>query len=61
MQTESMDLSEASMDKSTKENLEKLEKIGNELLKEPVSQINFDSGLYEPIEGKGTNEDALVK
>lgn len=56
-----MDLSEASMDKSTKENLEKLEKIGNELLKEPVSQINFDSGLYEPIEGKGTNEDALVK
>ncbi|KAH7543290.1 hypothetical protein FEM48_Zijuj02G0168700 [Ziziphus jujuba var. spinosa] len=61
IQTDSLDLTEASTDKSSKNNLDKLEKIDNELLKKPVSQINFDNGLYEPIEGHGTNEEALVK
>ncbi|KAJ0014446.1 hypothetical protein Pint_20421 [Pistacia integerrima] len=52
---------EASTDNSKKENLENLEKIGNALLKKPVSAVNLESGLYEPLEDRGTYEEALVK
>ncbi|XP_031258297.1 patatin-like protein 3 [Pistacia vera] len=52
---------EASTDNSKKENLENLEKIGIALLKKPVSAVNLESGLYEPLEDSGTYEEALVK
>ncbi|XP_022866619.1 patatin-like protein 3, partial [Olea europaea var. sylvestris] len=51
----------ASVDVATKANLNKLVEIGQSLLKKPVSRVNLDSGLSEPIENGGTNEDALKK
>lgn len=51
----------SSVDISTTENLEKLGQIGRELLKKPVSRVNLETGLCEPIENGGTNEHALKK
>lgn len=48
------------MDDSTKENLSKLVQIGKELLKKPVSRVNLETGLYEPLGTNATNEEALV-
>ncbi|XP_059293665.1 patatin-like protein 3 isoform X2 [Lycium ferocissimum] len=49
----------ASADVSTKENLEGLVKVGEQLLEKPASKINLDKGVYEPIENGGTNKEAL--
>ena len=49
------------MDIATKENMEALIKIGEALLKKPVSRVNIDTGMYEPVAGEGTNEDALAR
>ncbi|XP_054799267.1 patatin-like protein 2 [Prosopis cineraria] len=51
----------SSVDISTADNLEKLGQIGGELLKKPVSRVNLETGLCEPVENGGTNEDALKK
>ncbi|PKA59502.1 Patatin group A-3 [Apostasia shenzhenica] len=51
----------SSVDLSTKENLEKLVEIGEKLLKKPVARLNVETGLYEPVEGEGTNEEALAR
>lgn len=51
----------ASVDVATKENLGNLVKLGENLLKKPVSRINLDTGLYEAIENGGTNEEALQR
>ncbi|KAL0360806.1 UNVERIFIED_CONTAM: Patatin-like protein 2 [Sesamum radiatum] len=51
----------SSLDLATKENLEKLVEIGGNLLKKPASRVNLETGLFEPIENGGTNEEALVK
>ncbi|KAM0007945.1 putative patatin-like phospholipase domain, Acyl transferase/acyl hydrolase/lysophospholipase [Helianthus debilis subsp. tardiflorus] len=50
----------ASMDLATKENLENLVKVGEELLKKPVTRVNLGTGLYEPYHHT-TNEMALKK
>ncbi|KAJ6404854.1 hypothetical protein OIU84_012931 [Salix udensis] len=50
----------ASVDIATKENLENLVEVGKQLLKKPVSRVNLETGVYEPID-KLTNEEALVK
>ncbi|PON49574.1 hypothetical protein TorRG33x02_317050 [Trema orientale] len=52
---------ESSIDVSSKENLDKLVQIGEQLLKKPVVRINLDTGLTEPVENGGTNEDSLKK
>ncbi|KAF5466857.1 hypothetical protein F2P56_016740 [Juglans regia] len=49
----------ASVDNSTKENLNKLVEIGEKLLKKPVSRVNLQTGLSEPAKNCGTNEEAL--
>ncbi|XP_027353761.1 patatin-like protein 2 isoform X2 [Abrus precatorius] len=49
----------SSVDIATKENLEKLSQIGEKLLKKPVSKMNLESGLFEPMQNGETNEDAL--
>ena len=49
------------MDIATKENMEALIRIGEELLKKPVARVNIDTGMYEPVAGEGTNEDALAR
>ncbi|CAA6659450.1 unnamed protein product [Spirodela intermedia] len=50
----------ASADNSAKENLDNLVKVGEILLKKPVSRVNLETGVYEPVgNGEGTNEEAL--
>lgn len=50
------------MDFATKDNLNNLVKIGQQLLQKPVSRINLDTGEYEPLdESAGTNMDALKR
>ncbi|KAF2283963.1 hypothetical protein GH714_017626 [Hevea brasiliensis] len=51
----------SSTDKATQKNLEELVKIGERLLKEPVSRVNLDTGIFEAVENEGTNEEALVR
>ncbi|GMN40059.1 hypothetical protein TIFTF001_009280 [Ficus carica] len=52
---------ESSVDIATKENLEKLVQIGEQLLKKPVSRVNLETGLYESVQDGATNGDALIK
>lgn len=51
----------SSVDIATTENLENLVKVGEDLLKSPVSRINLDTGAYEPLEDGGTYEEALQR
>ncbi|KAG7964927.1 hypothetical protein I3843_09G197400 [Carya illinoinensis] len=48
----------SSVDIATKKNLDDLVKVGEELLKEPVSRVNLETGLFEPSSHE-TNEEAL--
>lgn len=48
----------SSADIATKKNLDDLVKVGEELLKKPVSRVNLDKGMVEPA-GRETNEEAL--
>ncbi|XP_062100206.1 patatin-like protein 2 [Humulus lupulus] len=51
---------ESSVDISTEENMNKLEQIGEQLLKKPVARVNLSTGLAEPIDNGGcSNEEAL--
>ncbi|KAH7569709.1 hypothetical protein JRO89_XS06G0252100 [Xanthoceras sorbifolium] len=50
-----------SVDMSTQENMQRLKEIGMELLKEPVSRVNLETGIFEKQEGEGTNEEALAR
>ncbi|CAA2983866.1 patatin 2 [Olea europaea subsp. europaea] len=61
IQEDNLNGTAASVDGATKGNLNKLVEIGQSLLMKPVSRVNLDSGLFEPIENGGTNEDALKK
>ncbi|MCL7030821.1 hypothetical protein MKW94_024582 [Papaver nudicaule] len=54
------------MDIATKENLDNLVRVGEELLKKPVTQVSVNTGALEPVihENLGreeTNEEALVR
>uniref|UniRef100_A0A0E0MH63 Patatin n=1 Tax=Oryza punctata TaxID=4537 RepID=A0A0E0MH63_ORYPU len=51
----------SSVDIATKENMEALIGIGKDLLKKPVARVNIDTGVYEPVDGEGTNEEALAR
>jgi len=59
MQDDTLTGTVSSIDIATKENMEKLSEIGERLLKKPVSQINLETGLFEPLGDGETNEDAL--
>ncbi|KAG2690695.1 hypothetical protein I3843_09G197500 [Carya illinoinensis] len=48
----------SSVDIATKKNLDDLVKVGEELLKEPVSRVNLETGLFECCSHE-TNEEAL--
>ncbi|KAJ6867476.1 hypothetical protein NC652_038626 [Populus alba x Populus x berolinensis] len=60
MQDDTLTGTLSSVDVATKENLENLVKVGEELLKKPVSRVNLATGVFEPI-NKMTNEEALRK
>ena len=51
----------ASVDVATEENLKKLVEVGNELLEKQVSSMDLDTGLYQPVEGAGTNKETLKR
>ncbi|GLU04292.1 hypothetical protein SLE2022_214510 [Rubroshorea leprosula] len=51
----------ASVDGATEKNLEDLVKVGEELLKRPVSRVNLDNGQVEAIGSKETNAEALIR
>ncbi|KAJ4962308.1 hypothetical protein NE237_022247 [Protea cynaroides] len=52
---------ESNMDKASQENMHNLVKIGERLLQNPVSRLNIDTGLFEPVANGGTNEEALTR
>ncbi|KAK0606167.1 hypothetical protein LWI29_034782 [Acer saccharum] len=60
IQEDSLSGDAASVDIATNENLQKLAEIGRNLLKEPVSRIDVDTGRFQNVEGEGTSTDALI-
>eukprot|EP00258_Populus_trichocarpa_P034966 XP_024450985.1 patatin-like protein 2 isoform X2 [Populus trichocarpa] len=60
IQDDTLSREECSVDIATKTNLEDLVKVGERLLKKPVSRVNLESGLSEPSV-KETNEEALAR
>ena len=60
MQDDTLTGTLSSVDVATKENLENLVKVGEKLLKKPVSRVNLDTGVFEPAD-EMTNEKALIK
>ncbi|XP_012469520.1 patatin-like protein 3 isoform X2 [Gossypium raimondii] len=61
IQDDSLTGATSTADIATEENLQKLVEIANELLKKPVSKLNFETGRLEEDEGLTTNEEALAK
>ncbi|CAL5383688.1 unnamed protein product [Camellia sinensis] len=61
IQEDALTGTDASVDVSTKENLNKLVEIGESLLKKPVSMVNLEINLSKTTENSGTNEDALKR
>ncbi|KAL0535909.1 hypothetical protein IC582_024838 [Cucumis melo] len=51
----------SSVDVATEENLLKLIEVGENLLKKQLSRVNLESGMFEPLDGHGTNEEALIE
>ncbi|XP_074295382.1 patatin-like protein 5 [Silene latifolia] len=61
VQDDSLTGAAASADISTKENMEKLVKIGQELLKKPACKMDLETGLLQPVPHLGTYSDALTR
>ncbi|XP_019176819.1 PREDICTED: patatin-like protein 1 [Ipomoea nil] len=51
----------ASVDVTTEENLKRLQEVGEELLRKPVSKLDLLTGHYKPVPTRGTNEQALKR
>ena len=60
VQDDTVEKTVSSVDIATQENLNNLVKVGEELLKKPVSRVNLQTGIYEPAH-QDTNEEALVR
>ncbi|XP_051200177.2 patatin-like protein 1 [Lolium perenne] len=61
IQDDSLSGNIASVDIATKENMEALIDIGDNLLKKKVARVNVDTGKYKFVDGEGTNEEALTR
>lgn len=61
VQNDTLDGIQNSVDVATKENLERLVAIGEELLTGPVSRVDLRTGLTKPVPGGGTNQQALKR
>ncbi|KAJ3704980.1 hypothetical protein LUZ61_008685 [Rhynchospora tenuis] len=61
IQDDSLSGTTTSLDVSSKENLEALEKIGDGLLKKPVSRVNLEMGIIEPVKFKDSNGRVYTK
>ncbi|XP_009349524.1 patatin-like protein 2 [Pyrus x bretschneideri] len=51
----------ASVDNATSENLNDLVKVGEKLLKKPVSRVDFGTGKGKPVHPDITNQEALIR
>lgn len=60
MQDDTLTGTVSSVDVATTKNLDDLVKVGEELLKKPVSRVNLDTGKYEASNTE-TNAGALVR
>ncbi|XP_068314244.1 patatin-like protein 2 isoform X2 [Pyrus communis] len=60
IQDDTLEKTVSSVDIATEENLNNLIKVGEKLLKKPVSRVNLDTGVFEPAH-QSTNEEALVR
>ncbi|XP_004291128.1 PREDICTED: patatin group A-3-like [Fragaria vesca subsp. vesca] len=60
IQDDTLEKTVCSVDIATHENLNNLVKVGEELLKKPVSRVNMETGMFEPAH-QSTNEEALVR
>ena len=60
VQDDTLNRTISSVDIATKENLDNLVKVGEELLDKPVSRVNLDTGILEPT-NQGTNREALSR
>lgn len=60
-QEENLTGEQTEMDISTPENMRALEDIGKRLLEKQVSRLDLETGRFEPVEGEGTNADALSR
>ncbi|KAJ4966166.1 hypothetical protein NE237_018015 [Protea cynaroides] len=61
IQDDTLTGSVSSVDIATKENLNNLVKVGEELLNKPVSRVNLETGLTEPVKNGVTNAETLKK
>jgi hypothetical protein len=61
VQTDSLEGSSVALDDSSPENLENLVETAKELLEDPVSDRDFETGELVPIPGGPTNRQALAK
>lgn len=51
----------SSVDIATTENLNNLVDVGERLLDKPVTRVDTNTGIVEPVVGGGTNRDALKR
>ncbi|KAI3669858.1 hypothetical protein L6452_41307 [Arctium lappa] len=51
----------SSVDIATDENMKALEDIGRTLLNEKVSRVDLETGMFQEVEGEGTNSEALTR
>ncbi|KAH6816910.1 phospholipase A 2A [Perilla frutescens var. frutescens] len=61
IQNDTLNRIQNSVDVATKENLDTLVTIGEELLSRTVSRVDVRTGLTKPVPGGGTNEEALKR
>ncbi|KAE8652095.1 patatin-like protein 2 [Cucumis sativus] len=50
----------STLDEATEKNLEGLVKVGEALLKKPVSKVNLETGIFQTSDSQ-TNEEALIR
>jgi hypothetical protein len=53
--------SAGSIDDCSKENMDKLVKIGKDLLRQKVSRVDLETGRIVDVSGEGTNAEQLTK
>ncbi|KAI3500498.1 hypothetical protein L1887_36320 [Cichorium endivia] len=51
----------ASVDIATDENMKALEDVGRKLLNEKVSRVDLETGIFQEVQGEGTNSEALTR
>ncbi|XP_078157214.1 patatin-like protein 2 [Carex rostrata] len=61
IQTDALMGDTASVDNSTPKNLQDLIKVGNDLLKSRVAEVDVTTGIYQAADYNETNEEALKK